>query len=79
MPASRRAGELAGEGIVVVKRAKPQQDSRFDLPAIGPKTIEAIAAVKGAALAVEAGRTVVLEAAEVARRADSAGIAVVAS
>jgi DUF1009 family protein len=75
----RRAGELAGEGIVVVKRAKPQQDSRFDLPAIGPKTIEAIAAVKGAALAVEAGRTVVLEAAEVARRADSAGIAVVAS
>ncbi len=75
----RRAGELAGEGIVVVKRAKPQQDQRFDLPAIGPKTIEVIAAVKGAALAVEAGRTVVLEADEVAQRADAAGIAVVAS
>lgn len=75
----RRAGELAGEGIVVVKRAKPQQDHRFDLPAIGPRTIEVIAAVRGAALAVEAGRTVVLEAAEVARRADAAGIAVVAT
>jgi hypothetical protein len=74
----RRAGELAGEGIVVVKRCKPDQDERFDLPAIGPKTIDSIAAVKGAVLAVEAGRTVILEAPEVARRADSAGIAVAA-
>lgn len=61
--------------IVVVKRAKPQQDHRFDLPAIGARTIEVIAAVKGATPAVEAGRTVALESAEVARRADAAGVA----
>lgn len=41
---------------MVVKRAKPKQHSRFDLPAIEPKTIEAIAAVKGAALAGGADR-----------------------
>jgi DUF1009 family protein len=74
----RRAGELAGEGIVVVKRCKPTQDERFDLPAIGPKTIESIAAARGAVLAVEAGRTVVIDAPELARAADAAGIAVVA-
>jgi len=62
----------------VVKRCKPDQDERFDLPAIGPKTIDSIAAVKGAVLAVEAGRTVILEAPEVARRADAADIAVAA-
>ncbi len=75
----RRAGELAGPGIVVVKRCKPQQDLRFDLPAIGPRTIEAIASVKGAALAIEPGKTVVLDAEAVRRAADEAGIAVVAA
>lgn len=73
----RRSGLLAGEGIVVVKRAKPQQDTRFDLPAIGPQTIRTMAAVKGAALAIEAGRTVVIEGDEMRRLAEKYGIAVV--
>lgn len=75
--AIRRGGELAGEGAVVVKRCKPQQDLRFDLPAIGPKTIEIMASVKATALAVEAGRSVLLDRREMIERADRAGIAVV--
>jgi UDP-2,3-diacylglucosamine hydrolase len=75
--AIRRGGELAGEGAVVVKRCKPQQDLRFDLPAIGPKTIEIMASVKATALAVEAGRSVLLDRQEMIERADRAGIAVV--
>jgi len=74
----RRAGELAGAGIVVVKRCKPDQDERFDLPAVGPKTVEVLARVEGAVLCIEAGRTVVLEAERVRAIADEAGIAVVA-
>ena len=39
---------------------KPQQDLRFDLPAVGPRTIEIMASVKASVLAVEAGRTIIL-------------------
>lgn len=74
----RRAGELAGPGVVVVKRVKAGQDTRFDLPAVGPKTIDTLGAVQGAVLAIDAGRTLVLEAPELVRRADAAAIAVVA-
>ncbi len=73
----RRAGLLAGDGIVVVKRSKPGQDMRFDLPAVGPQTIRTMAAVKGSVLAIEAGRTVVIDAEELRRLAEKAGIAVV--
>ena len=45
---------------MVVKRCKPQQDLRFDLPAVGPRTIEVMASVKASVLAVEAGRTIIL-------------------
>ena len=44
--AIKRGGQLAEEGAVVVKRCKPQQDLRFDLPAVGPRTIEIMASVK---------------------------------
>jgi DUF1009 family protein len=75
--AIRRGGELAGEGAVVVKRCKPQQDLRFDLPAVGPKTIQTMASVGAMVLAVEAGRSVLLDRQEMIERADRAGIAVV--
>ena len=74
----RRAGQLVNGGIVVVKATKPIQDLRFDLPAIGPDTIRTIAEVHGRALAVEAGRTIVLDKAETLALADEAKIAVVA-
>jgi DUF1009 family protein len=75
--AIKRGGELAREGAVVVKRCKPQQDLRFDLPAIGPRTIEVMGAVKAAVLAVEAGRTVMLDRDIVIQKAQESGIAVI--
>jgi DUF1009 family protein len=75
--AIKRGGELAKEGAVVVKRSKPQQDLRFDLPAVGPRTIEVMASVKAAVLAVEAGRTVMLDREQLVSLAERSGIAVI--
>lgn len=75
--AIRRGGALAKTGAVVVKRCKPQQDLRFDLPAVGPTTIQTMGAVQAAVLAVEAGRSVLLDRDEMLRVADACGIAVV--
>jgi len=61
----------------VVKRSKPQQDLRFDLPAVGPRTIEVMQSVKASVLAVEAGRSVMLDREVLLRTAEEAGIAVV--
>lgn len=74
----RRAGQLVRGEIVVVKACKPTQDVRFDLPAIGPNTIRTMAEVGGRVLAVEAGRTVMMEKDTLLRLADETGIAVVA-
>ena len=72
----RRGGGLGREKAVVVKRSKPGQDLRFDLPAVGLKTISVMAEVKASALAIEAGRTLIFDIEDVAREADRAGIAV---
>jgi DUF1009 family protein len=74
-----RGGALArgpGHGPVVVKVQKPGQDERFDVPAVGPATVDALAAAGCSALAIEAGRTLVLDRADLVTRADKAGIAV---
>jgi DUF1009 family protein len=70
-----RGGGL-GRGAVVVKARKPQQDDRFDTPAVGPRTIDALSAAGCSALAIEAGAALVLDRAEMAEKADRAGIAV---
>jgi len=75
--AIKRGGDLAKDGAVVVKRSKPQQDLRFDLPAVGPRTIEVMASVKASVLAIEAGRTVLLDREIVLAKARSARIAIV--
>jgi UDP-2,3-diacylglucosamine hydrolase len=75
--AIKRGGALAKDGVVVVKRCKPQQDLRFDLPAVGPRTIEIMRSVKASVLAVEAGRSVMLDREELLRDAENAGISVV--
>jgi DUF1009 family protein len=75
--AIKRGGQLAKEGAVVVKRSKPQQDMRFDLPAVGPRTIDVMSSVKASVLAVEAGRTIFLDREVMLEKARSAGIAVV--
>ncbi|HUL60426.1 MAG TPA: UDP-2,3-diacylglucosamine diphosphatase LpxI [Anaeromyxobacteraceae bacterium] len=70
----RRGGELAKEGAVVVKAVKPQQDRRLDLPAVGPDTVDALAAVKGRVLAIEAGATLVMDLDRMVEKADRARI-----
>jgi hypothetical protein len=72
-----RGGTLGGKGSVVVKRTKPHQDLRFDLPAVGPKTIQSMVTISASVLAVEAGRTVILDREEMLAHAKSGGIAIV--
>ena len=76
--AIRRGGELARGGAVVVKVSKPGQDLRFDVPAIGPDTIALMKEVGATVIALEAGRTLVLERDRTVADADAAGIAIVA-
>ena len=74
-----RGGALArgsGHGPVVAKVFKPQQDDRFDVPAVGPRTVEALVQAGCSALAVEAGRTLLFDRAEMAVIADRGGIAI---
>ena len=75
--AIRRGGELGREGFVAVKVSKPQQDLRFDVPAVGLNTIRTLHELKGAVLAVEAGKTILLEKEKLIQEADRAGIALV--
>ncbi|MBY0460394.1 MAG: UDP-2,3-diacylglucosamine diphosphatase LpxI [Gemmataceae bacterium] len=75
--AIRRAGELCPRGgFVVVKVAKPAQDRRFDVPTVGPQTVEAMRRAGATALAIEAGRTIVLDEAATVALADRHGIAI---
>ena len=64
--------------FVLVKAPKPGQDRRFDLPAIGPQTIENVARAGLAGLAIVAGSTIIAEPEKVVAAADKAGIFVVA-
>jgi DUF1009 family protein len=72
-----RGGGLAREKAVVVKVKKPSQDFRFDLPATGLKTVETLASVQGAVLAVEAGQSLLFDREAMVKAADKAGIVVV--
>jgi DUF1009 family protein len=75
----RRAGTLCrAGGFTVVKTAKPQQDMRFDVPTVGVWTLEAMAAAGGKLLAIEAGRTILVDEADFLRFADEHRISVVA-
>ena len=73
----RRAGRLCGSGgMVVVKVAKPRQDLRFDMPTIGIGTLKSLRAAGATVLAVEAGRTIVVDAAELTDFAVRSGITI---
>lgn len=75
----RRAGALcAAGGFTVVKVAKPQQDMRFDVPTIGLGTLETMAAAGGKVLAVEAGRTIIIDQPDVVEFANRHKLVVVA-
>src|SRR5262249_29422948 len=73
-----RAGEPCGRtGFVVVKVAKPGQDMRFDVPTVGRQTIESMRTAGARVLAIEAGKTILLDEAETVALADRYGIAIV--
>ena len=72
-----RAGQLAGKGCIVVKAFKPGQDNRIDLPALGPKTIEAMAKAQATCLAYEAGKSLFFELDQAISLADKNKIAVI--
>ncbi len=76
----QRGGKLAGKdgGATAVKVAKAEHDLRFDIPCLGPRTLETCAAAGIGALAFEAGRTLLLEAEKVKSLADKHRIAVMA-
>ena len=66
----RRGGQLARGNAVVAKVAKPKQDNRFDMPTVGVQTIESMIEVGAKALAIEAGKTLLVEREKVIALAD---------
>jgi DUF1009 family protein len=76
--AIKRGGALSGKNAIVVKVAKPDQDMRFDVPVIGVATIAVAAEANIRVIAIEAGRTLLLEKEAVIDAATQANISLVA-
>ena len=74
----RRGGQLGRGGVTVAKSAKPQQDMRFDVPGVGPDTIDSMIQAGAVALVIEAGRTLVVDREKILEKADRQAIAIVA-
>lgn len=73
-----RAGSLCKKGgWLLVKTAKPNQDMRFDVPTIGPNTIEKLAKHGATAIVIEASKTLILEKSRTLQLADELGIVIV--
>lgn len=76
--AIKRGGTLAGKGALIIKVSKPNQDMRFDVPVIGVETVR-IAGESGVrVIAVEAGKTLLLERDAVIALANGSNMSVVA-
>jgi UDP-2,3-diacylglucosamine hydrolase len=75
--AIKRGCHYAGDGAVVVKVAKPNQDMRFDVPVVGPATLQVMITAKARVLVLEAEKTILLQMDDLIPRADKAGISVV--
>lgn len=73
-----RAGQLCkAGGWTLIKCSKKNQDMRFDVPCVGPDTIKSLAENKAKCLAVEAGKTIIIDKPETIELADKLGIAIV--
>lgn len=73
--AIQRGCQLGHRGAVVIKVSRPQQDPRFDIPAVGPDTLHAVIAGRARVLAVEAGRTLMLHRDDLVAKANAHRIA----
>jgi DUF1009 family protein len=74
----RRGGQLGRGGAIVAKAAKPNQDMRFDVPSVGPDTLQAMIETGAVALVIEAGKTLVVDKQQVIACADNNGITIAA-
>lgn len=73
----KRAARIAGgQRIAVIKVSKPRQDMRFDVPVVGPPTVQVMQRCGATALAIDAQRTLVIDRSDMVAAADAAGIAV---
>jgi hypothetical protein len=73
-----RGGKLGRGEVVVAKVSKPQQDFRFDIPAVGLDTLEKLIEVKAKGLVIEAKKTFIVDQEEFIKRANQAGITIMA-
>ena len=76
--AMMRGGFIARQGAVVVKMSKPNQDLRFDIPVIGPRTIQKMIKVNAKCLAVESGKTLIIDRPATIKLANKNGLCIVA-
>ena len=74
----RRGAKLAKKDAVVVKVSKPAQDKRFDIPAVGLRTLKTMKKYKANLLAVEANETIIVEQEKVVKFADDNNIVIMA-
>lgn len=74
----RAAGLSNGGNITVIKVSKPNQDMRFDVPVVGPSTIETMIRAHATALALDAGKTLLIDRGDLIDLANRANITVVA-
>ena len=70
----RRGGFLGRGDVMVIKVCKPKQDLRLDLPVVGPETVRTLQKAGASALAVEAGKTIVVDKERVIGQADRNGL-----
>jgi UDP-2,3-diacylglucosamine hydrolase len=73
----KRGGRLAAKSAVMVKVAKPNQDTRFDVPVIGVETLRVASEARIRLIAIEAGRTLLLDKDHVVRRATELNISMI--
>ncbi len=74
-----RGGGIAQQGAVVVKMSKPEQDFRFDVPVVGPQTVRHMARVRAGCLAIEAGKTILIDPLKTIALANKAAICIVST
>ena len=74
----KRGAKLAKRGAVIVKVAKPKQDKRFDIPAIGMKTLRTMRCKRASLIAVEANETIIVDQEKVVNYADKHNIVIMA-
>lgn len=76
----RRASRLvSGQRLTVVKVSKPNQDMRFDVPVVGPRTLKVVAECHVSAMALDAGRTLILDCQAFIEQADGMNLAILST